>query len=380
MPIVQRERCGAQAGLDAAVSRRVLLRAPIEVELHLKGSHGGERGGRFEQPLEDLVLAALAIQLHHVHARKLAQRHGRVDNLGGRVARCAAELVGGGGLRSRKARGVIGFAEAKGVYTQPLVAARHEAPHALLQLLAVHGHRLKRVHSDGGGCTPKEVDEVDANVRANIHEHLATSKMRRVAQSSHAVGAGPLPRLPMRAAQPQPSIAPMLKVCGRQIERAARPPRGGGGARTVLKTLKRVGVCEGSGIGGCGEGQHESVARPIASRAGAWRRVDGPRGLAAKRSPAMPRKGRRDCRKSQSKNNPMNLRVEALQKEIRKTKKTGTTSAAAPAEPASSLTPTAAAFLSQMRADAASNVSKIREDVDATVKSNDSSSKAKEAT
>ena len=42
----------------------------------------------------------------------------------------------------------------------------------------------------------------------------------------------------------------------------------------------------------------------------------------------MPRKGRRDCRKSQSKNNPMNLRVEALQKEIRKTKKTGTTSAA----------------------------------------------------
>jgi hypothetical protein len=106
--------------------------------------------------------------------------------------------------------------------------------------------------------------------------------------------------------------------------------------------------------------------------------VDGP--LAAKRSPAMPRKGRRDCRKSMSKNNPMNLRVEALQKEIRKTKKTGTTSAAAPAETASSLTPTAAAFLSQMRADAASNVSKIREDVDATVKSNDSSSKAKEAT
>ena len=73
----------------------------------------------------------------------------------------------------------------------------------------------------------------------------------------------------------------------------------------------------------------------------------------------MPRKGRRDCRKSETKKNPMNVRVEALQKSIRKSKKEAATTAA-PAEP-SSLTPTAAAFLSQMRADVAAEIATTRE-------------------
>ena len=56
----------------------------------------------------------------------------------------------------------------------------------------------------------------------------------------------------------------------------------------------------------------------------------------------MPRKGRRDCRKSQSKNNPMNLRVEALQKDIdrrnRPADEADVDDAKAPAEPASDWT------------------------------------------
>ena len=77
----------------------------------------------------------------------------------------------------------------------------------------------------------------------------------------------------------------------------------------------------------------------------------------AARGPSTPmsRKGRRDCRTRVPKKNNMNERVQALQKDIRKAKKSG--KATAPAAPAAStLTPTAAAFLSQMRADVANEL------------------------
>ena len=82
----------------------------------------------------------------------------------------------------------------------------------------------------------------------------------------------------------------------------------------------------------------------------------------------MPRKNRRDCRKSQSKNNPMNKRVEELQKQIRKAKKQGPEAAAAVVAelkeahgnaadaPDVALTSTAASFLSQMRAEVTSDL------------------------
>ena len=90
----------------------------------------------------------------------------------------------------------------------------------------------------------------------------------------------------------------------------------------------------------------------------------------------MPRKGRRDCRKSETKKNHMNIRVEALQQSIRKNRKAALAqakagndapstnaaaadAAAAPAASAASaaLTPAAAAFLSQMRADVTAELS-----------------------
>ena len=74
----------------------------------------------------------------------------------------------------------------------------------------------------------------------------------------------------------------------------------------------------------------------------------------------MPRKARRDCRNRVTKKNPMNERVEALKKEIRKKAKEGSSSsssaaaadsAPAAADTSSQLTTKASAFLSQMRAD-----------------------------
>ena len=77
----------------------------------------------------------------------------------------------------------------------------------------------------------------------------------------------------------------------------------------------------------------------------------------------MPRKARRDCRKAESKKNHMNIRVEKLQQSIRKEKKeaakNGKPAASSSAAPASSLTPSAAAFLSQMRADVADELPKL---------------------
>ena len=77
----------------------------------------------------------------------------------------------------------------------------------------------------------------------------------------------------------------------------------------------------------------------------------------------MSRKGRRDCRTGDRKKNAINLRVEAMKKSIRKTKKT----AAAPAGPAAAepaapaLTSTASQFLQTMRAEVADGVAATRE-------------------
>ena len=80
----------------------------------------------------------------------------------------------------------------------------------------------------------------------------------------------------------------------------------------------------------------------------------------------MPRKGRRDCRKAETKKNHINKRVEALQQSIRKSKKSDATKATASGESqaaasSSSLTPAAASFLSQMRADVQKEVAATKE-------------------
>jgi CHASE3 domain sensor protein len=76
----------------------------------------------------------------------------------------------------------------------------------------------------------------------------------------------------------------------------------------------------------------------------------------------MARKARRDCRKSLSKKNNMNVRVEALQKSIKKSKKEGSaaSTAAASAPQTETLTPAAAAFLSQMREEVADGIERSR--------------------
>jgi hypothetical protein len=68
----------------------------------------------------------------------------------------------------------------------------------------------------------------------------------------------------------------------------------------------------------------------------------------------MARTGRRDCRTADRKKNHMNARVEEMKKKIRKAKKEGkpiTKEGVASEAPPVQLTPAAASFLSQMRAD-----------------------------
>ena len=72
----------------------------------------------------------------------------------------------------------------------------------------------------------------------------------------------------------------------------------------------------------------------------------------------MARKNRRDCRVGDRKKNALNKRVEDMQQAIRKKSKKGA-AAPAPAEQPK-LTPTAAEFLSQMRAEVAVGVQETR--------------------
>lgn len=86
----------------------------------------------------------------------------------------------------------------------------------------------------------------------------------------------------------------------------------------------------------------------------------------------MARTNRRDCRVAARKKNHMNIRVEEQQKAIRKAKKLGLPRPqevrsgvakgpdAAEAEEPAELTPAAASFLAQMKADAAEHVSSTR--------------------
>ena len=77
----------------------------------------------------------------------------------------------------------------------------------------------------------------------------------------------------------------------------------------------------------------------------------------------MPRKGRRDCRKSMTKKNHINGRVEELQKAIRKDRKGASSGEQAAATEAPKLSEKAADFLSLMKAEVQDAVEQTRSTV-----------------
>ena len=76
---------------------------------------------------------------------------------------------------------------------------------------------------------------------------------------------------------------------------------------------------------------------------------------------AMSRKGRRDCRTGDRKKNHMNKRIDEMQRAIRKEKKSKAAAGETAEAAKEKLTPSAAAFLAQMKEDVAAGIEKARE-------------------